>query len=324
MSGNFTICVGTVGTGVWLSPDGGDSWKRAGGDLWNESRVFGLTVHPKEPRTVFAGANDGIYKSTDGGMTFKRLDSPMNDLDVWRIAIDPVDPSIIFAGTRPAALYRSKDGGAHWQKMPAEIAESCPNVRIPRVTALTVDPSDHRVIWAGLEVDGVLRSTDGGDSWQRIPTSGIPDPDIHDVAVTVNGATTVLTSTPREIFASTDRGQNWYPLMVREQFKLGYCRHLAQKTDDPATLFVATGNGAAGDKGAIQRSRNGGRSWQALSLPDEPNSPIWNFATHAADPGLILACSHYGEIYASRDGGDRWTKVPREFTEIRGLAWVPN
>ena len=324
MAGNYTICAGTIGTGVWLSPDGGESWKRAGGDLWNESRVFELSVHPHEPRTSFAGANDGIYKSTDGGMNFARLNSPMNEMDVWRIAIDPVDPDIIYAGTRPAALYRSKDAGRSWQKLTAEIAESCPNVRIPRVTALTVDPSDHRVIWAGLEVDGVLRSQDGGDSWARIPNSGIPDPDIHDIAVTVNGKTTVLTSTPREIFASNDRGESWYPLMVGEQFRLHYCRHLAQKADDPATLFVATGNGAAGDQGAIQRSTNGGKSWQAAKLPDEPNSPIWAFATHAADPGLVLACSHYGEIYASRDAGERWSKLRREFTEIRGLAWVPN
>ena len=49
MTGNFTICVGTVGSGAWLSPDGGESWRRVGKGLGNESRVFGLTVHPKEP-----------------------------------------------------------------------------------------------------------------------------------------------------------------------------------------------------------------------------------------------------------------------------------
>src|SRR5204863_5408624 len=132
MSGNFTICVGTVGTGVWLSPDGGGNWRRAGGDLWNESRVFGLTVHPTEPRTVFAGANDGIYKSADGGTSFHQLKSPMDGMDVWRIAIDPTDPDNIYAGTRPAALFRSRDGGRNWHKCQAEIAEECPNVRIPR------------------------------------------------------------------------------------------------------------------------------------------------------------------------------------------------
>jgi hypothetical protein len=61
-----------------------------------------------------------------------------------------------------------------------------------------------------------------------------------------------------------------------------------------------------------------------LSLPAEPNSPIWNFATHAADPGLIVACSHYGELFASDNAGDSWKKLRREFTEIRALSWVPN
>ena len=324
MAGNFTLCVGTIGSGLWLSPDGGDSWRRVGKGLWSESRVFGLTIHPSKRGTVFAGANDGIFKSEDGGQSFERLHSPMNDLDVWKIAVDPNNPDTIFAGTRPAALFRSTDGGATWQKLPAAIAEECPNVRIPRVTALTVDPSDPRVVWAGIEVDGVLRSGDGGDSWERISTTAIPDPDIHDIAVVVNGGTTVLTATPGEIFASADRGESWRGLGVRDQFSLRYCRSVAQKTDDPATLFVATGNGAAGDAGAIQRSKNGGRNWEPVELPDEPNSPIWAFATNPADPGLIVACSHYGELYASRDGGDRWRKLPREFTEIRSVAWLPN
>src|SRR6202051_3766661 len=78
MAGNFTICVGTVGSGAWLSPDGGESWRRVAQGLGNESRVFGLSVHPTEPRTVFAGADDGLYKSSDGGQSFERLDSPMN------------------------------------------------------------------------------------------------------------------------------------------------------------------------------------------------------------------------------------------------------
>jgi photosystem II stability/assembly factor-like uncharacterized protein len=89
-------------------------------------------------------------------------------------------------------------------------------------------------------------------------------------------------------------------------------------------LFVATGDGAAGSAGAIQRSQDGGKSWQMAKLPVEPNSPIWAFATHPADPEVIVACSHYGELFASHDAGDNWRKLPREFTEIRALAWTPN
>jgi hypothetical protein len=177
MTDNFTICAGTVGTGAWVSPDGGESWRQVRTGLWAESRVFGFAIHPKQPRTMLAGADDGIYRSEDGGEHFERLDSPMNAVHVWKVAFDPTDPQTIFAGTRPAALFRSTDGGAHWNKLPADMAEECPNVRIPRVTALTVDPADHRMVWAGVEVDGVRRSRDGGESWTRV--AGVNDPDIH-------------------------------------------------------------------------------------------------------------------------------------------------
>jgi len=280
MAGNYTICVGTVGTGAWISPDGGETWRQVRAGLWSESRVFGFAIHPKQPRTILAG-------------------------------------------TRPAALYRSIDGGRHWEKLRAEMAEECPNVRVPRVTALTVDPSDHCIVWAGVEVDGVRRSRDGGESWTRI-AGGLDDPDIHDTAVSANGVKTVLTSTPREIFASKDGGESWEGLGVGKHFRLPYCRSLALKADDPKVVFVATGDGAIGSTGAIQRSKDGGRSWQSLPLPVEPNSPIWAFATHPAQPNRILACSHYGEVFASHDAGDSWVKLRREFAETRALTWTPN
>jgi photosystem II stability/assembly factor-like uncharacterized protein len=324
MTGAITICVGTVGSGAWTSTDGGDSWRRVGRGLGNESRIYGLAAHPCEPQTVFAGAEDGLYKSTDGGRSFEHVDTPMNRMDVWKIAFDPSDPDTIFAGTRPAALFRSKDGGRQWHQLRVDMVEECPNVGVPRVTALAVDPSDPNVIWAGVEVDGVRRSLDGGETWTRI-SGGLSDPDIHDVAVRQSGnAKTVLTSTPREIFASTDRGESWQGLGVGKHFALPYCRGLAVKADDPGTIFVATGDGAAGATGAIQRSRDGGQNWEQLSLPGAPNSPIWAFATHLADPGMIVACSHYGELYASQNAGDSWRKLPREFTEVRALAWTPN
>src|SRR5579864_7287221 len=120
---SYAICIGTIGSGVWRSADAGETWKRSQneGGLWSESRVYGLTVHPTEPRTIFAGADDGIHKSTDGGKSFARLDSPMNAMDVWKIAVDPSNPDIIFAGTRPAALFRSKDGSTSWRKLAVDM-----------------------------------------------------------------------------------------------------------------------------------------------------------------------------------------------------------
>jgi hypothetical protein len=191
------------------------------------------------------------------------------------------------------------------------------------VTALVVDPSNPKIIWAGVEVDGVRRSLDGGDTWTRIE-EGVPDPDIHDVTININGSRKVLTTTPHEIFASTDAGESWTPLGIDGRFQLPYCRALTQKIDDPKTLFIATGDGAIGCAGAIQRSRDGGSRWETLKLPVEPNSPIWTFAVHPANPDRIVTCSHYGELYTTENAGDTWAKLPREFTEIRAVTWVPN
>jgi len=172
MTQNATICVGTLGQGIWRSSDGGDTWLRVRHGLYSESAVRALAVHPSDARIMYCGADSGVYRSEDSGEHWERLDSPMNEIPIWALAIDPVDPNIIFAGTRPAALFRSTDGGQHWDKLSVQIAEECPNVGIPRVTALVVDPVDHQHIWAGLEVDGVRHSKDGGKTWEVV-TSGV-------------------------------------------------------------------------------------------------------------------------------------------------------
>jgi photosystem II stability/assembly factor-like uncharacterized protein len=105
---------------------------------------------------------------------------------------------------------------------------------------------------------------------------------------------------------------------------LRYCRGIAVKADNPNVLFVANGDAASGEAGALQRSKDHGRTWETLPLPVVPNTPIWTFAMNSADPDLMLTCSHYGQVFVSEDAGDSWRKVRREFSEIRALAWVPN
>src|SRR5439155_22181563 len=89
MADNFTICVGTVGTGAWVSGDGGESWRQVRTGLWSESRIFGFPVHPNQPRTILAGAADGAYRSEDGGEHLERLDSPMNTPHLPQVAYAP-------------------------------------------------------------------------------------------------------------------------------------------------------------------------------------------------------------------------------------------
>ena len=93
------------------------------------------------------------------------------------------DPDTIFVGTRPDA-FRSHDGGKSWEALSLGVTLPCP-IGIPRTTNMIVDPRDHRIVWAGIEVDGVYQSRDGGDNWVHLPALG-PDPfqgDIHGLAL---------------------------------------------------------------------------------------------------------------------------------------------
>lgn len=327
MGKNFSVVVGTLGMGTWRSHDGGITWARS--RLWKGYQggrsTFGLAVHPRDPKVIFAGTDEGIYRSEDRGANFEHLDSPMNEYKVWRIAIDPADPDTMYAGTAPSALFRSRDGGLLWEQLNVDLAKECPNVNPPRVTALVIDPADHRTVWAGVEVDGVRLSMDGGDSWRR-PTGGLMDePDIHDIKVLPGVKGGAVVTIPNEICVTTDGGVTWTGLGVQKQFPLPYCRSVVFKEDDPKVIFAAIGDDALGSAGSIQRSTDGGHTWETPLLPIAPNTHMEVLATHPADPDLILGCSHYGQLFASSDGGEWWVKLPREFTEVRGaLAWVPN
>ena len=348
---DYSICVATVGQGMFQSPDSGKTWSRIRAPFPLDSRVRGgIVLHPQEPHVVFAGADTGIYRSDDCGQTWERpggwenLDSPSpgtpipagmyaierENFEGFSMAVDPVDPETIFVGTTPSALFRSRDGGRHWERLEVNLPQDC-IIGTARVVGIAVDPQDHRVVWVGVEVGGLFQSLDGGDTWANLELD-TPDPDlpgdlptdIHDVIMWPGKPGAVLVGANRRVFTSADMGESWQTLVKGSTFPLPFTRPLAVKEGDPRVLFLGIGDSSLGATGGLQRSTDGGSIWETLPLPTEPNSPMWSFATNPADPDLILASSHYGEIFTSFDTGDSWQKLKREFSEIQGLAWIPN
>lgn len=322
MGADYSICLGTAGWGVWHSPDAGQSWTRHRKPFPLNSRIQAVVAHPTEPRTVFAGGDTGLFASRDGGAEWERVGAEGALPTIWSLAIDPVDPDILFAGTRPAGVWRSRDGGRRWEKLAVDIAREC-SIGTPFVTGIAVDPDDHRMVWAGVEIDGVFRSRDGGETWTHVK-GGLFDPDIHAVAVAATTPKRVYASTARELFVSDDLGDTWEPLAIKEKWPLPYARGMAVKPDDPGVLYAGCGETTTGEKGHVLRTIDFGETWQTLPFPSEANATIWGLATHPAASDRILAFSLFGEVYITEDAGAAWRKVAREFGEIRAAAWVPN
>ncbi len=327
MAQAYTLCVGTVGGGLSCSPDGGTTWNRIRNPIPSECNVRALHVYPDNPHRILAGTDIGLYRSEDAGATWAKIESPMDNLQIWSVTADPADTDTLFVGTRPDA-FRSRDGGKTWDALSLGVTMPCP-IGIPRTTNVIVDHRDSQIIWAGIEVDGVYQSRDGGDSWVHLPALG-PDPfhgDIHGLALRPGAQPAVYATTPFGIATSTDEGENWqyhYFPKFHETDMRSYCRGVMLKADDPETIFVGNGDTIPGVTGTIQRSQDGGKSWAALQLPVQPNSVIYWFATHPACPEVIAAASIYGYVYVSTDGGETWDKRQKEFGEIRTLAIMPN
>lgn len=323
MADTTRVYAGTVGQSIWRSDDGGLTFTRASRGAPSESDIRALALHPDDPNVLFLGAETGLFVSHDAADSWERVASPLDGRQVWSLAFDPRDANVLFAGTCPADLYRSGNGGRRWElldtRMPRECIGGAPLT--PRVTCILIDPRDGAV-FAGVEIAGVHRSRDGGLTWEVLG-EGLSSQDIHGLVSVWNGGRTLLATTNNDVNRSTDDGVTWLPLGVKEHFPWPYTRACTIPAGDPETVWVGAGNGPPGSQGALFRTRDLGESWDRLPLPGTANSTIWNLAFNTADPRRAYAGSISGQVYRTLDGGDSWSKLPMEFGEVRALVWSP-
>ncbi len=312
--------------GVFRRPASGGDWQHVLGSV----EAYTVVVHPSDANTVFAGTSDGVWRSTDAGTTFKRTNFPDTNRQVWSFLVDQRDPKRVFAGASPIDVYRSDDGGASWRKLATpKIGTHCSGPFASRVMRLAQNPKKPDEIYAALEINGVMRSTDGGETWadcsegliklserEHLKSKIVSDTtaegmlDGHAVTINPSAPDQPILALRMGLFTTTDHGKTWQDMDVRRFSPTTYGRDVKVSPSEPNTLYAALSVAAASHDGGVYRSQDGGQTWQRFDKV-QVHGTIMSIGLHQKDPKQVYIGARYdGEVFGTQDGGQSWRAMP--------------
>ncbi|MEE9324449.1 MAG: YCF48-related protein [Dehalococcoidia bacterium] len=302
------------------------SWREVA-SAFSDRTVECIAFRGDDPSSLYVCVrHQGVFYSKEGSPWKILLEA-----DVWAVAVSPHDPAVMYAGVEPASIFRSTDAGHTWKEL-AAVGQlpSAPTwtfpvpPHIPRVRTLSVDPQEPMTIYAGVEVGGVIRSRDGGESWEEL-NQGI-DPDIHHLALHTQQPGLIYAATGDGFYRSENGGASWQRahrgLEASYTVPLAFCSGtralvvVGAATDDPT--FWDRPEGA---QAALYRSIQQGQNWEKLSrgLPASFNAMLRSVTINPARPDSVYAGTDDGELFASEDEGDSWHLIAKGLPPIRTL-----
>lgn len=303
------IFAGTV-RGVFITVNGGASWSHKG---LSDDEIRSIQISPYDANTIYVGTfRNGIYKSENAGTTW----SPkgIEGQTVNTIAIDSDNSDIIYAGTGEwesvldneiAGIFKSIDAGDTWQnKLPEGQSE---------VTALLIDSDNSSYIYAGVDPyaghphykeDGLLKSIDGGDTWESIHVSNdtINDSQVTSLAMSPTGPdpSVIYANCPTTLepglYRSTDKGETWN--LLTPSSSEFHSPKMSVSVDPNNHQIIYFGE---------YKSTDGGNNWTEKSS----GLPLTAFTPIKIDPrnsSVLYVGSSEGGVFKSTDGADLWSR----------------
>jgi photosystem II stability/assembly factor-like uncharacterized protein len=328
--------------GIFRRSPGDGPWENLTRGLPESVEAHVLAVHPREPDVIYAGTQDGPYRSTDGGDRWERLDFPARGVMLWSIAFHPTRPNVMYAGSAPVGLYRSEDGGDHWKKLEgAKNPAHCEMAFPTRTVRFAIDPGRPDDIYAALEVSGVIRSTDGGETWTDLsePLIRLADQphlksrigtdkdiegmlDSHAIVVSAAAPGTVFLAVRMGLFRSTDRGASWADMQIKRFSPLTYCRDVIVSPHDPKVMYACLSPAARSTDGSLYRSDDVGATWKRFDHGVKANATMMSVCAHPRDAKRVYCVSRCGQIFGTEDGGGSWSEylLPEGVRDVYAVA----
>jgi photosystem II stability/assembly factor-like uncharacterized protein len=321
--------MGTVGGGVFKSTDGGQSWAPVT-DKYFGGTIGAIAVSPSNPDIVYVGGGeapirgnvshgDGVWKSTDGGKTWKSLGLELTR-QISRVRVHPTNPDLVYVGaqgnvwapTAERGVYRSRNGGTSWEKVLFRNDST-------GVSDLAMDPSNPNVLYAafwqagrtpwmlvsGGNGSGIFKSTDGGDSWKEITRNpGLPKGILGNVAVSVSEANpnrvfAIIEADSGGVYRSDDAGATWTHTNSDRSLRqrAWYYTKIHADPKDPNVVYVNNVN--------FHKSTDGGKTFRPVrGIPHGDSHDFWI----ASNDTKRMIEGDDGGASVSTDGGKTWSE----------------
>lgn len=358
MVGQVWILVGTnKGAFFYRSDASRRNWTLTGPHLagWE---VYSLLGDSRHGNRIYAGTSHFVYGpsirvSDDGGATWTEIENsprcaPESGFAlkrIWQIVPGHASqPETLYAGVEEAGLFVSRDGGQSWEEVAALTQHPSRPGWFPGngglcLHTILIDPADPRRIWVGISAVGVFRTEDGGSSWHLcnrglppVPT-GEGNPEIgrcvHKMVLDPCAPNTLYMQFHGGVFRSIDGADSWIPIETGLPGNFGFPmvitaagRLYVIPLISDEQRFVRDGNLR------VFRSENRGEHWEAVGngLPEEAHYVGVlrdSMAVDSLEPAGIYLGTTMGEVYASPDEGDHWSRLPGQLPRITTVkTWI--
>ncbi len=332
--------MGTAGGGVWKTEDYGHTWKSVSDKDFKTGDIGAVAIAPSDPNVIYVGTGDsgprntvmidegGMYKSTDGGKTWKLLGLEKTHVISW-ILIDPKNPDVVyaaalghlFAPNPDRGVFKTTDGGQTWKKV-LYVDDATGAI------SMAMDPSNPDVVYAAMwqmsrshwtfssggPGSGIYKTTDGGTTWTNISHSpGLPTGIFGKVGIAV------APSSPKVVYAliqaeyqgqagglfrSEDGGQNW--TLINNSMDITqrafYYSYVYVDPKDANTIYLPNVG--------LYVSHDGGKTLKGLRPPHGDNHVLW---INPNDTQTFIE-GNDGGATVTQNGGQAWSSESNQPT----------
>lgn len=331
----FTFYFGATGGGIFKTVDGGIHWAPVADGQLKLGSVGAIAVSDSDPNIVYAGMGesdlrgnashgDGVYKSTDGGHTWKNVGLQATE-QIGAVKIDPKNPDIVYVaaighmtGPNPErGVFRTRDGGKTWQRVLFKSDRA-------GAVDLSIDPMNSQVLYASIYQylrkpwtfesggpdSGLWKSTDGGDTWTELThTPGMPKGPLGRIGIAVSPARSgsmwvLVEADDGGVFHSSDAGATWTKVNDQRDVKQRawyYSRVFADPKNENTMYALNT---------SFYKSVDGGHTFKPIATGHGDNHDLW---IANDDPNRMIE-SNDGGANVSFDGGMSFSTIMNQPT----------